>query len=131
MPFVNPYDLATVERLPGWFGRFFHSESMTFGYWEIAADAVPLHEHHHPEEEVWNLVEGRMALTVAGVEQILEPGTAAIVPAQAPHSARVLEACRAIVVDHPARPSIARPHAPHDEQGSDPNPQPPSTGSDP
>lgn len=107
MPFVDPYDLATVERLPGWFGRFFHSESMTFGYWEIAADAVPLHEHHHPEEEVWNLVEGRMALTVAGVEQVLEPGTAAIVPANAPHSARVLEACRAIVVDHPPRPDVA------------------------
>ena len=114
MPFVNPYDLAAVERLPGWFGRFFHSESMTFGYWEIAADAVPLREHHHPEEEVWNLVEGRMALTVAGVEQVLEPGTAAIVPAEVLHSARVLEACRAIVVDHPARPSIARPHAPRD-----------------
>jgi hypothetical protein len=48
MPFVNPYDLAAVERLPGWFGRLFHSESMSFGYWEIAADAVPLHEHHHP-----------------------------------------------------------------------------------
>ena len=55
-----------------------------------------------------------MALTVAGVEQALEPGTAAIVPAEALHSARVLEACRAIVVDHPARPSIARPHAPRD-----------------
>jgi hypothetical protein len=49
MPFVNAYELPTVECLPGWFGRFFHCDSMTFGYWEIAADAVPLHEQHHPE----------------------------------------------------------------------------------
>jgi hypothetical protein len=27
---------------------------MTFGYCEIAADAAPLHEHHHPHEEAWN-----------------------------------------------------------------------------
>ena len=110
MPFVNPNDLPTVKRLPGWFGRFFHSESMTFGYWEVAADAVPLHEHHHPEEEVWHLVDGRMAITVSGVEQVLEPGSAAIVPADAPHSARVLSACRAIVVDHPVRPEAAGKH---------------------
>jgi mannose-6-phosphate isomerase-like protein (cupin superfamily) len=112
MPFVNPYELPTVERLPGWFGRFFSSDSMTFGYWEVAADAVPLHEHHHPQEEVWNLVDGRIAITVDGVEQVLEPGEAAIVPANAPHSARALSAARAIVVDHPTRVDLARPHDP-------------------
>jgi mannose-6-phosphate isomerase-like protein (cupin superfamily) len=107
MPFVNAYELPTVERLPGWFGRFFHCDSMTFGYWEIAADAVPLHEHHHPEEEVWHVIDGRMAITVEGVEQVLEAGCAAIVPADAPHSARVLSACRAIVADHPTRLDVA------------------------
>ena len=107
MPFVNSYDLPTVERLPGWFGRFFHSDSMTFRYWEIAADAVPLHEHDHPAEEVWHVIDGRMAITVQGVEQVLEAGGAAIVPAGVPHSARALSACRAIVADHPVRYDVA------------------------
>jgi len=51
-----------------------------------------------------------MAITVSGVEQVLEPGSAAIVPGDAPHSARVLSACRAIVVDHPSRPDVAGKH---------------------
>jgi hypothetical protein len=48
-----------------------------------------------------------MAITVEGVEQVLEAGCAAIVPADAPHSARVLSACRAIVADHPTRLDVA------------------------
>ena len=107
MPFVNSYELPTVERLPGWFGRFFHSDSMTFGYWEISADAVPLHEHHHPQEEVWHVIDGRMAITVEGVEEVLDAGCAAIVPADALHSARALSECRAIVADHPTRYDVA------------------------
>lgn len=103
MPFVDPAHMRFTERLPGWKGRFFHSENMTFAYYEIAADAVPLHEHHHPQEEVWNVVEGQLAVTIDGVEHIAEPGCAAIVPPNTPHSARVLSACRAIVVDYPVR----------------------------
>jgi mannose-6-phosphate isomerase-like protein (cupin superfamily) len=76
---------------------------MTFVYYEIAADAVPLHEHHHAQEEVWNVVHGRLAVTIDGVEHVAEPGCAAIVPPNRPHSARVLGACRAIVVDTPVR----------------------------
>jgi hypothetical protein len=34
-------------------GRFFHSENMTFAIYEVDADAAPIHEHHHPQEEVW------------------------------------------------------------------------------
>jgi mannose-6-phosphate isomerase-like protein (cupin superfamily) len=103
MPFVDPGDMRTNERLPGWKGRFFHSENMTFAYYEIAADAVPLHEHHHPQEEVWNVVEGKLAVTIDGEEHIAGPGCAAIVPPDTPHSARALSACRALVVDYPVR----------------------------
>jgi hypothetical protein len=46
--------------LAGWSGRFFHSENMTFGHWEIAEGAADLHEHEHPQEEVWNVVEGEI-----------------------------------------------------------------------
>jgi mannose-6-phosphate isomerase-like protein (cupin superfamily) len=104
MTVVDGAALAPHERLPGWIGRSFHSDHMTFAYWDIAADATPLHEHHHPQEEVWNVVEGALALTIAGVEHIVDAGSAAIVPPNTPHSARALGACRAIVVDYPVRP---------------------------
>lgn len=103
MPFVDSNDLPTTERLPGWIGRVFDSENMTFAYWEIAADAVPLHEHFHPQEEVWHVIEGSMALTMDGVETVAGPGCAVIVPPDTPHSARTLGGCRAIVVDYPLR----------------------------
>jgi mannose-6-phosphate isomerase-like protein (cupin superfamily) len=61
--------------LPGWTGRFFHSENMTFAYGDITTDAAPLHEHHHPQEEVWNIVAGEIAISIAGVEKVLGPAT--------------------------------------------------------
>lgn len=106
MPLVDSSELPSLERLPGWTGRVFHSENMTFAYWDIAEDAVPLHEHRHPQEEVWHVVEGKLALTIDGVEHIASPGCAAIVPPDTPHSARALSACRAIVVDYPIRDEV-------------------------
>jgi quercetin dioxygenase-like cupin family protein len=50
MPFLNIAELATVEKRPGWRGRFFHSVSMTVGHWEFDAGAR-VHAHAHPNEE--------------------------------------------------------------------------------
>jgi len=79
---------------------------MTFVYYEIDADAVPIHKHQHPEEEVWNVVEGTLAITIDGVEHVAGPGCAAIVPPNTPHSTRALSASRAIVVDFPVRARV-------------------------
>lgn len=103
MPFVDPADMLHGTPLPGWTGRFFHSEHMTFSHYDIAADAVPLHEHQHPQEEVWHIVDGELAITIDGVEQVLGPGSAATVPPDTNHSARPVRACRAIVTDYPLR----------------------------
>jgi len=106
MPFVDPAELPPKEPLAGWHARFFHSGNMTFAYYEVDPDAVPIHEHHHPEEEVWNVLEGDMAITIDGVQHVVGPGCAAIVPPDTPHSTRPLSACRAIVVDHPVRDQV-------------------------
>jgi mannose-6-phosphate isomerase-like protein (cupin superfamily) len=76
---------------------------MTFGHWDIAEGAADLHEHEHPQEEVWNVVEGEVLLVVDQQERRLRPGDAAVVPPNTPHSAKTLGACRAVVVDHPVR----------------------------
>jgi mannose-6-phosphate isomerase-like protein (cupin superfamily) len=89
--------------LPGWSGRFFHSEHMTFSHYDIAADAAPLHEHHHPQEEVWHVVSGEVVISIDGEERRLGPGAVAVVPPNTPHSARALSACRAIIADYPLR----------------------------
>lgn len=106
MAFVDSRELHPRQPLAGWNGRFFHSDHMTFVYYEIDADAVPIHEHRHPEEEVWNVVEGKLAITIDGVEHVAGPGCAAIVPSNTPHSTRALSASRAIVVDFPIRDRV-------------------------
>jgi quercetin dioxygenase-like cupin family protein len=102
MPFLNIGELPSRERLPGWHGRHFNSESMTFGHWEFEAGAS-IHEHRHPQEEVWLPIEGELEVTVDGVTIVAGPGTAAMVPPDTPHSIRALGDGKAIVVDHPIR----------------------------
>jgi quercetin dioxygenase-like cupin family protein len=53
------------------------------------------------------VVEGELAVTVDGLEQVVGPGCAAIVAPSTPQSARALSACRAIVVDYPVRRELA------------------------
>ncbi|HZP64173.1 MAG TPA: cupin domain-containing protein [Terriglobales bacterium] len=105
MPFIDTSALKVFERLPGWRGRYFHSATMTFAHYEFSQGAS-IHEHFHPEEEVYEVLEGELELTIDGKSQIIGPGVAAIVPANVRHSVKALTAGRAIIVDHPARPEF-------------------------
>jgi len=106
MPFVDTCSLAVIERLPGWRARIFHSGAMTFAHYEFDAGAS-IHEHLHEQEEVWNVIEGELEVTIDGRAQIATPGMVAIVPPQARHSVRALTAGKAIIVDHPLRPEFS------------------------
>jgi quercetin dioxygenase-like cupin family protein len=105
MPFLDISDLKVVERLPGWKGRFFHTATMTFAHYDFSAGSS-IHEHFHPEEEVYEVIEGELAVEVDGVVQVARPGVVAIVPSNARHSVKALTDGRVIIVDHPARPEF-------------------------
>ncbi len=102
MPFLDTRQLRVVERLPGWYGRYFDSQSMSFGDYTFDAGAA-IHEHSHPNEEVWNVIEGELAVTIDGVTQVAGPGCVAMVPPNTAHAVRALSSGRALVVDHPLR----------------------------
>ena len=97
--------LEVIERLPGWKGRYFHSANMTFAHYEFAVGSS-IHEHFHPEEEVYEVIEGELEVTIDDKPQIVKPGVVAIVPANSRHSVRALTDGRLIVVDQPARPDF-------------------------
>jgi mannose-6-phosphate isomerase-like protein (cupin superfamily) len=103
VPFVDPADMLSGEPLPGWSGKFFHAENMTFALYDIAEGAAPLHEHHHVQEEVWNVVEGELLITVDGEERLVRAGSAVVVPPDTPHSVTPTGACRAVIADYPLR----------------------------
>jgi quercetin dioxygenase-like cupin family protein len=103
--FIDTTRLGVKEPREGWRGRFFHSRNMTFAYYTVEAGAW-IHQHSHPNDEVWNVVEGELEITIAGEVRVVGPGGAAVVPPDTVHSVKALTAARAIVVDHPRRDSI-------------------------
>src|ERR1700737_376986 len=102
MPFLDTNSLPVIERLPGWHGRYFHSQNMTFAHYDFTRGSS-IHEHLHPEEEVYEVIEGELEITIDGVSQIAMAGGGAIVPANVRHSVKALTDGRAIIVDYPAR----------------------------
>jgi quercetin dioxygenase-like cupin family protein len=106
MPFIDTNTLKVVERLPGWKGRYFHSASMTFAHYDFVRGAS-IHEHFHPQEEVYEVIEGELELTIDGTTQIVRPELVAIVPSNARHSVRAITDGRAIIVDYPLRREFA------------------------
>jgi quercetin dioxygenase-like cupin family protein len=105
MPFIDTRQLRSKEPLPGWEGRFLHSQHMTFGYYRVAAGAS-IHEHLHPNEEVWHVIEGELEVTIGDETRVAGPGCVAVVPPNTPHSVRALTAGRSIVVDYPLRDAV-------------------------
>ena len=105
MPFVDTSKLDVVERLPGWYGRYFHSPSMTFAHYDFVRGSS-IHEHFHQQEEVYEVIEGELQMTIDGVTQIARAGVVAIVPGNVRHSVKALTDGRAIIVGYPLRPEF-------------------------
>jgi len=78
---------------------------MTFAHYDFTCGST-IHEHFHPQEEVYEVIEGELEITVDGVTHLVQPGLVAIVPSNARHSVQALTDGRLIVVDHPARPEF-------------------------
>jgi len=78
---------------------------MTFAHYDFVRGAS-IHEHFHPQEEVYEVIEGELEVTIDGMARIVKPGVVAIVPGGVPHSVKALTNGRAIIVDYPLRPEF-------------------------
>jgi quercetin dioxygenase-like cupin family protein len=102
VPYFDVSALEVREPVPGFFGRFVHTDHMTLGYWEIRAGSS-LPEHGHTHEQVTNLIEGRFEFSLAGEIRVLEPGAVVVIPADVPHGGTALEDCVIIDAFYPVR----------------------------
>lgn len=102
MPFVQLSDIEEKEIVPGFHGRFVHSENMTSAYWRIEKGAI-LPEHAHPHEQVSTVMEGQLELTLEGETRLLDTGTVAVIPPNVKHAGRAVTACRVVDVFYPIR----------------------------
>ncbi|MGC4022619.1 MAG: cupin domain-containing protein, partial [Cyclobacteriaceae bacterium] len=86
----------------GFNARFVHTDSVTVAYVTVKSGSV-LPEHAHVQEQITQVIEGKLELTLAGETLVLEPGHIALIPSNAKHSAIARTACRVIDVFNPVR----------------------------
>ena len=102
MSFLTLGDLKEIEPVPGFKGRFAHSDHVTLAYWNIAAGAA-MPQHAHVHELIANVIEGEFELTIAGETRVLKPGQVAVIPSNVPHSGKALTKCYIIDAFYPVR----------------------------
>ena len=102
MPQIALSDLPTREIFPGFRARVVHSERTSQSWVEIDAGA-PFAEHHHPHEQVVNVLEGELELVVDGAVHRLVPGQVFVIPPNVKHHGRAITTCRVLDVFSPVR----------------------------
>lgn len=90
------------EIFPGFRARVLHSERTSQSWVDIDAGAS-FPEHRHPHEQIVNVLEGELELTVDGMVHRMTPGTVYVIPPDVPHSGRAVTNCRALDIFAPTR----------------------------
>ena len=93
---------TTLELSRGVTAQAVHTSNITIAHVTLLeGSVVPQHAHHH--EQVVNVVEGELELTVDGEVIVLTRGKTLILPPMVPHSARAITQVYVMDVFHPAR----------------------------
>lgn len=97
-----------VEQLNPLIGRqMAHTETMTVARIILAQGAL-VPRHQHPNEQITNVLEGRLRFVIGDEEKIVEAGATVLIPADAPHEVEALEDSIALDVFSPVREDWVR-----------------------
>jgi quercetin dioxygenase-like cupin family protein len=102
MPYIELSSLGEREVVPGFFGKFLHTDRMTVSVFRVRAGSR-LPPHSHPHEQVSIVVEGRLEMRLEGFLRVLERGIVASIPPNAEHSGLALSDCEIIDIFSPVR----------------------------
>ncbi len=95
-------DVDEQQLYPGFYAKLVHSKSISVSYVRCDKGAV-LPVHHHAEQQVLNLIEGVMDVTLDEVTQRCHPGAVVVIPSNTPHTVTAVTACLAIDIFTPVR----------------------------
>ncbi|MFM9947531.1 MAG: cupin domain-containing protein [Saprospiraceae bacterium] len=94
--------IAAKEIFKGFHARFIHTEQTTLAFVEIEAGAVlPMHSHVH--EQITQVWEGQLELTIEGESKVYEKGMVAVIPSHAKHAGVALTTCKVFDIFCPVR----------------------------
>lgn len=102
MGLVNLDELPALEIADGIFARVVTADTFTVAHVSIKKGSL-LPEHAHYHEQVVNVVEGELELTVEGTPYILKAGKVMVLPPNVPHSGKALTDVKVVDVFHPVR----------------------------
>ncbi len=102
MGFVEIKDLPELVIAKGISANVVTTDTMTVLHVSLDKGAL-LPEHSHYHEQVINVIEGELELTVSGKNYSLMPGNVMILEPNVPHSGRAIKACKIIDIFHPVR----------------------------
>jgi quercetin dioxygenase-like cupin family protein len=105
MPSIQLENRFPAEPIPGFQGRFIHSENMTVADWKIKEGSTSP-EHSHPQVQIAFILDGMFELTLEGESMVLTPGTVAIIPSNMPHVGKALTECRLLDIFYPVREDL-------------------------
>jgi quercetin dioxygenase-like cupin family protein len=94
--------IKSVEMFAGFTAKFIHTENLTLGFWEVKKDAV-LPEHSHINEQVTQVLEGELELTIDGKTAIYRAGCLVVIPPNLTHGGKAITDCKLFDVFHPSR----------------------------
>lgn len=94
--------IKSVEMFAGFTAKFIHTENLTLGFWEVKKDAV-LPEHSHINEQVTQVLEGELELTIDGKTAIYRAGCLVVIPPNITHGGKAITDCKLFDVFHPSR----------------------------
>jgi len=102
MSFIKHENLPELKITQGIRARVVTAETMSVAHVSLDAGAV-LPEHAHVNEQVVNVIEGKLEVTVEGTTHLCVPGTSLVLPSNVPHSGKAVTDCRVVDVFHPIR----------------------------
>ena len=97
-----------VEQLNPLIGRqMLHTETMTVARIILAKGAL-VPRHQHPNEQITNVLEGRLRFVLGDEEQIVAAGSTVLIPADLPHEVEALDDSIVLDVFSPVREDWVR-----------------------
>lgn len=100
--FINTKDLPDYNLIKGYKAKMIHTNQLTVMH-VIAKAGYALPEHHHPHEQITNIIEGEFEMTVDGKTKVCKAGEVIVIPGNAVHSGIAVTDCRIIDVFNPPR----------------------------
>ncbi|KPA18473.1 cupin [Candidatus Magnetomorum sp. HK-1] len=97
---LNKISPKTV--IPGYHGKFVHSDNATLSFWDIeAGHDLPEHSHHH--EQTTLVLNGTFQLNIDGNVFTLEKNQLLTIPPNQKHSGTAMTDCKIMDVFCPVR----------------------------